>query len=61
MRKPIVAAGIIILAAGVALCVLPFIYVSETVSEAYQVPKSDVILVGWTGMAAYASFKDATK
>ena len=61
MRKPIVAAGIIIFAAGIALCVLPFIYVSETVSEAYQVPKSDLILAGWIGMAAYASFKDSTE
>ena len=61
MRKPIIAVGIIILTAGIVLCALPFIYVSETVSEIYEVPKSETILGGWTGMAAFASFRDATK
>jgi hypothetical protein len=61
MRKPIVAAVIIILAAGIVFCVLPFIYISETGSEAYEVPKSETIVGGWTGMAAFASFRDATK
>ncbi len=61
MRKPIVAAVIIILAAGIVFCVLPFVYLSETMSEAYEVPKSETILGGWTGMAASASFRDAAK
>jgi hypothetical protein len=61
MKEPIVAAGIIILIAGIALSALPFVYVSETVPESYELPKSEVILEGWTGMAAFASFKDATK
>ena len=49
------------LAIGIVFIKLPFVYVPKTVSEDYQVPKSKVILGGWTGFAAYASFKDATK
>jgi hypothetical protein len=61
MRKLIVAAVIIILATGIVFCALPFVYVSVTMSEAYEVPKSETILGGWTGMAAFASFRDAAK
>jgi hypothetical protein len=59
--KKIIVATIIIFAAGITLYTLPFIYFSETHSETYQIPKSEIILGGWTGMAAYASFKDVVK
>jgi hypothetical protein len=46
---------------GVLLIILPFVYVPKTESETYQVPKSEVVLGGWTGAAAFASFKNAAK
>jgi hypothetical protein len=61
MSKTFISAGIVILLFGVVLIALPFVYVPKTLTEEYQVPKSEWVLGGWTGMAAYASFKDATK
>ena len=60
MKKPIVAAGIITLIVGIVLIALPYVYVPKTVSEAYQVPKSEVIFQGW-GPLAVIPFKNATK
>jgi hypothetical protein len=47
MRRPIVAAGLITLIIGIILIALPYVYVPKTVSEAYQVPKSEVIFQEW--------------
>jgi hypothetical protein len=61
MKKPIVAAGIISFIIGTLLIALPFVYVPKTVSEAYQVPKSMVLLDGWGPLAAVGPTKSATK
>ena len=61
MKKAIVAIGVFILIIGILLVILPFAHVPKTTSEAYQVPKSEVLLQGWTGMAAFSSFKNAAK
>lgn len=61
MKKPIVAAGITTLIIGIIFIALPYVYVPKTVSEAYQVPKSMVIIEGWGPLAAVAPFKSAAK
>jgi hypothetical protein len=61
MKKAFGGVGGFALIIGVLLIALPFVYVPKTVSETYQVPKSEVGLQGWTGFAAFASFKNAAK
>ena len=61
MKKAIFGTGVFILIIGILLVVLSFVHVPKTTSEAYQVLKSEVVLQGWTGMAAFASFRGATK
>jgi hypothetical protein len=61
MKKAIVGTSTFILIIGILLVILPFVHVPKTTSEAYQVPKSEVMLQGWTGMAAFSSFKNAAK
>ena len=61
MKKAIVAIGVFIFIIGILLAILPFAHVPKTTSEAYQVSKSEVVLQGWTGMAAFSSFKNAAK
>jgi hypothetical protein len=61
VKKASVGIGVFALILGILLITLPFIHVPKTISEAYQVPKSEVVLQGWTGAAAFASFKNAAK
>lgn len=47
MKKAIVAIGVFALIIGILLIALPFIYVPKITSEAYQVPKSMVLIGGF--------------
>ena len=44
MKKAIIGIGVFALIIGILLIALPFVYVPKTVSEAYQDPKSSVII-----------------
>ena len=52
MKKTIVGIGVFALIVGILLVALPFVYIPKTTSEAYQVPKSMVIVGGWMPLAA---------
>jgi hypothetical protein len=54
MKKAIVGIGVFALIIGILLVALPFVYVPKTTSEAYQVPKSEVIVGAWMPLAAVA-------
>jgi hypothetical protein len=61
MNKVASTISFLLLTIAATLIVMPFVYVSKTTSEAYEIPKSEVVLQGWTGMAAFATFKNAAK
>jgi hypothetical protein len=44
MKKAIIGIGVFVLIIGSLLVALPSVYVSKTTSEAYQIPKSTVII-----------------
>jgi hypothetical protein len=54
MNKIIVDIGVFALIIGILLIALPFVYISKTTSEAYQIPKSTVIVGAWMPLAAVA-------
>jgi hypothetical protein len=54
MKKAIVGIGVFAIIIGILLVALPFDYVPKTTSEAYQVPKSTVIIgSGWMPPIAF--------
>ena len=61
MKKAIVCIGVFALIVGILLVALPFVYFSKTTSEAYQVPKSMVIVGGWMPLAAVAPANSMAK
>ena len=49
MKKAIVAAGIFVLIVGIIIIIVPYVYAPKTVSEAYPVTKSTVVLPDFWG------------
>ena len=54
MKRATMAIGVFALITGILLIVLPFAYIPSHSSEAYQIPKSQVIVGGWMPLAAVA-------
>jgi hypothetical protein len=61
MKKAIVGIGVFALIIGILLIALPFVYVPKTTSEAYQVPKSMVLIGGWGPLAFVAPMSKVTE
>jgi hypothetical protein len=54
MKKSIVLTGFFSLIIGILLITLPFVSIPNNTTQAYQIPKSEVIVGGWTPLAAVA-------
>jgi ribosomal protein L21E len=54
MNKALVTIGVFALIIGILLTALPFVYIPSHTTQAYQIPKSEVIVDGWTPIAAVA-------
>jgi hypothetical protein len=54
MKRATMAIGVFVLIIGILLIILPFVYIPSHSSEAYQIPKSKVIVGGWMPLAPVA-------
>ena len=61
MKKAIVGISVFALIIGILLIALPFVYVPKTTSEAYQVPKSTVVIHNFWGPMIVTPAKSAGK
>lgn len=51
MKKIIIAIGVFALIIGILLIALPFVYIPSHTTQAYQIPKSEVIIGEWRPIA----------
>jgi hypothetical protein len=61
VEKAIVGIGVFALIIGILLIAFPFVYVPKTTSEAYQVPKSKVLIGAWGPLAFLAPTSEITE
>jgi hypothetical protein len=54
MNKALATIGVFAFIIGILLIALPFVYIPSHTTQAYQIPKSEVIVDGWTPIAAVA-------
>ncbi len=54
MNKALVTVGVFALIIGILLTALPLVYIPNHTTQAYQIPKSEVIIGAWMPLAAVA-------